>query len=127
MCGQVVAAAAFGNEGAQLYVFYGEFLGAYLAGEDSLDISTVDLALRAQCQNLASERPVIQTVFNVAINDVREIEPGTALFISPSAEVETRRILAKGANKACSFGFSLSRALPSCSRIRDVSQLRRGC
>ena len=52
---------------------------------------------------VASERPVIQTVFNVAINDVREIEPGTALFISPSAEVETRRILAKGANKACSF------------------------
>ena len=41
---------------------------------------------------VASERPVIQTVFNVAINDVREIEPGTALFISPSAEVETRRI-----------------------------------
>ena len=52
---------------------------------------------------VASERPVIQTVFNVARNDVREIEPGTALFISPSAEVETRRILAKGANKACSF------------------------
>ena len=52
---------------------------------------------------VASERPVIQTVFNVAINDVRELEPGTALFISPSAEVETRRILAKGANKACSF------------------------
>jgi len=52
---------------------------------------------------VASERPVIQTVFNVAINDVREIEPGTALFISPSAEVETRLILAKGANKACSF------------------------
>lgn len=52
---------------------------------------------------VVSERPVIQTVFNVAINDVREIEPGTALFISPSAEVETRRILAKGANKACSF------------------------
>ncbi len=52
---------------------------------------------------VASERPVIQTVCNVAINDVRETEPGTALFISPSAEVETRRILAKGANKACSF------------------------
>jgi amidophosphoribosyltransferase len=30
---------------------------------------------------VASERPVIQTVFNVAFEDVHEIDPGKALII----------------------------------------------
>ncbi len=30
---------------------------------------------------VASERPVIQTVFNVAIDDVKELEPAHALII----------------------------------------------
>jgi amidophosphoribosyltransferase len=31
---------------------------------------------------VASERPVIQTVFNVAFEDVHEIDPGKALIIA---------------------------------------------
>lgn len=52
---------------------------------------------------VASERPVIQTVFNVTIDRVHELEPGTALLISPDCRVENRRILPEGANRRCSF------------------------
>ncbi len=51
----------------------------------------------------ASERPVIQTVFNVPIEKVHELDPGTALLISDSGTVEKRRILPEGRDGRCSF------------------------
>ena len=38
---------------------------------------------------VASERPVIQTVFNVDINDVKEIERAHALIIKKDGDVST--------------------------------------
>lgn len=52
---------------------------------------------------LASERPVIQTVFNVTIDKVKELEPGCAMLINPEGNVEIRRILPEGENRRCSF------------------------
>lgn len=52
---------------------------------------------------VASERPVIQTVFNVPMDEVKELMPGTALLIGRQADVEVRRILPEMDNQRCSF------------------------
>ena len=52
---------------------------------------------------VASERPVIQTVFNVKINDVQELERGHALIIKKSGKTSIKKILEPRENKACSF------------------------
>jgi len=52
---------------------------------------------------VASERPVIQTVFNVPFEKVNEIEPGNALIIKKNGNVSMKEILAPTVKKACSF------------------------
>ena len=52
---------------------------------------------------VASERPVIQTVFNVNIKDVKEIDPGHALIIKRSGKVTMNKIIEPLAKKSCSF------------------------
>tara|TARA_R110001632_G_scaffold18712_4_gene57597 strand:+ start:2652 stop:4550 length:1899 start_codon:yes stop_codon:yes gene_type:complete len=52
---------------------------------------------------VASERPVIQTVFNVAIEDVQELERGHALIIKKSGETSIKQILEPREKKSCSF------------------------
>lgn len=51
----------------------------------------------------ASERPVIQTTFNVKAEDVKEIKPGHALIIKHQNTVEEIEILAPKEKKSCSF------------------------
>ncbi len=52
---------------------------------------------------VASERPVIQTVFNVAIEDVQELEHGNALIIKKNGDVSIEQIREQLPKKACSF------------------------
>ncbi len=52
---------------------------------------------------VASERPVIQTVFNVPFDSVQEIEPGNALIIKKNGTISLNQILAPTVKKACSF------------------------
>lgn len=52
---------------------------------------------------VASERPVIQTVFNVPIERVEELGPGCALLIDRHGTPEVKRILPEGPNRRCSF------------------------
>ena len=52
---------------------------------------------------VASERPVIQTVFNVPFEKVYEIEPGNALIIKKNGNVSMQEILPPTVKKACSF------------------------
>jgi amidophosphoribosyltransferase len=52
---------------------------------------------------VASERPVIQTVFNVPFESVQEIEPGNALIIKKNGTISLSQILAPTVKKACSF------------------------
>jgi amidophosphoribosyltransferase len=52
---------------------------------------------------LASERPVIQTVMNVNINGIKELQRGEALFISRTGTVKTSQILKPEPSSACSF------------------------
>ena len=52
---------------------------------------------------VASERPVIQTVFNVPFEKVQEIEPGNALIIKKNGTISMNEILPPTVKKACSF------------------------
>lgn len=52
---------------------------------------------------VASERAVIQTVFNVAFEDVVELEPGSALIIKKDNTVSVKEINTPTVKKACSF------------------------
>jgi len=52
---------------------------------------------------VASERPVIQTVFNVPFDEVKEIDPGSALIIKKNGSISMKEILAPTVKKACSF------------------------
>jgi amidophosphoribosyltransferase len=52
---------------------------------------------------VASERPVIQTVFNVAFDKVQELQPGNALIIKKNGTVTEEEIIVPLVKKACSF------------------------
>jgi amidophosphoribosyltransferase len=52
---------------------------------------------------VASERPVIQTVFNVPFESVQEIDPGNALIIKKGGAISMEQILTPTEKKACSF------------------------
>tara|TARA_B100001059_G_scaffold64123_2_gene60155 strand:+ start:12177 stop:14075 length:1899 start_codon:yes stop_codon:yes gene_type:complete len=52
---------------------------------------------------VASERPVIQTVFNVDYGSVCELPPGSAIITKKSGEVSIDQILEPVERKACSF------------------------
>ncbi|QKX04617.1 amidophosphoribosyltransferase [Aquimarina sp. TRL1] len=52
---------------------------------------------------VASERPVIQTVFNVPFEKVIELDPGKAIIIKKSGETSIKKIIEPRERKACSF------------------------
>ncbi len=52
---------------------------------------------------VASERPVISTVFNVPSESVSELDPGQAIIVSKRGDVSFKRILTQGDNRRCSF------------------------
>ena len=52
---------------------------------------------------VASERPVIQTVFNADIKEVRELKPGFAAIIKKDGTFTEREIIEPLERKACSF------------------------
>ena len=52
---------------------------------------------------VASERPVIQTVFNVKYQDVKELDPGCAIITKKSGKTAIKKILNPLERKACSF------------------------
>ena len=52
---------------------------------------------------VASERPVIQTVFNVPFESVKELTPGNAIIIKKGGDVSVEEIIPALPKKACSF------------------------
>ena len=52
---------------------------------------------------VASERPAIQTTFNVPFESVKELDPGHALIIKKNGKVSTPEILTPLERKSCSF------------------------
>jgi amidophosphoribosyltransferase len=52
---------------------------------------------------VASERPVIQTAFNVSYDQVQELKPGNALIIKKNGQTTSEEIIPSKEFKACSF------------------------
>ena len=52
---------------------------------------------------LASERPVLQTTFELECEDVKELQPGMALMVKRNGECSIERILEPRGDAACSF------------------------
>ena len=52
---------------------------------------------------VASERPVIQTVFNVNFEDVKELDPGKSIIIKKSGNFSIEEVLLPTEKKSCSF------------------------
>ena len=85
---------------------------------------------------LASERPVIQTTFDLQADDIRELQPGEALIVHKNGEMKLEQILGDGVAEANSsfFTFHSSLKYSACSfeRIyfsrgsdRDIYQERK--
>lgn len=52
---------------------------------------------------VASERPVMQTTFDLECDDVNELEPGCALIVNKNCETSVERILEQKGDYKCSF------------------------
>ena len=52
---------------------------------------------------LASERPVLQTTFDLNAGDVQELQPGQALIVNSHGAMKLEQIIAQRASSACSF------------------------
>jgi len=70
---------------------------------------------------VASERPVIQTTFDLQADDIRELRRGEALIVTRQGEVKLERIQQARENCACSF----ERIYFSRGSDRDIYQERK--
>jgi len=52
---------------------------------------------------VASERPVLQTTFDLQIRDVHELKPGQALIVNSRGQVDFKQIIEPKPYSACSF------------------------
>ncbi len=52
---------------------------------------------------LASERPVLQTTFDLECGDINELEPGCALIVKRNGDCSVKRILEQRGDCKCSF------------------------
>ncbi len=52
---------------------------------------------------VASERPVIQTVMNISVDEISEVKPGYALIVKKNGEVSHDEIRIPQTRKSCSF------------------------
>ncbi len=73
---------------------------------------------------LASERPVLQTTFNLAAEDVQELAPGSALIVRRNGSISFPSILqAKSPSRACSFERIYFSRGNDCDIYRERKQL----
>lgn len=52
---------------------------------------------------LASERPVLQTTFDLECDDINELEPGCALIVKRNGQTSVEKILSQRSDSKCSF------------------------
>ena len=52
---------------------------------------------------LASERPVLQTTFDLGCDDIKELQPGMALMVTRNGLISVERIMEQRGDSACSF------------------------
>ena len=52
---------------------------------------------------VASERPAIQTAFNLNIDEIKELNPGNAIVVKSNGAVKIKSVIKQKENKSCSF------------------------
>jgi len=52
---------------------------------------------------VASERPVIQTAFNLKVEEIKELDPGHAFIVKKEGNISIEEIRKPGEKKSCSF------------------------
>jgi amidophosphoribosyltransferase len=52
---------------------------------------------------IASERPAIQTAFNLNIEEIKELTPGNAIVVKSNGAVKIKSVIKQKENKSCSF------------------------
>ena len=52
---------------------------------------------------VASERPVIQTVFNIPFDKIKEVPPGNVIVVKKSGDIFIKQVFVPTEKKACSF------------------------
>ena len=52
---------------------------------------------------VASERPAIQTAFNLRLDQIKELNPGNAIVIKSSGKIKIKSVIKKDEDKSCSF------------------------
>ncbi len=52
---------------------------------------------------IASERPVLQTTFDLSAEQIKEIEPGQAIIVNQAGQIQLQQIVPAGEHAACSF------------------------
>ena len=52
---------------------------------------------------VASERPAIQTAFNLNIDEIKELTPGNAIVVKSNGVVKIKSVIKQKENKSCSF------------------------
>lgn len=70
---------------------------------------------------VTSERPVLQTTFDLECGDIMELNPGEAIIVNKNGEFNIERILEQRGDKACSF----ERIYFSRGSDRDIYKERR--
>ena len=70
---------------------------------------------------VASERPVIQTTFDLQADEIRELRPGQSLIVTKKGEIQLEQIQMAKSNSACSF----ERIYFSRGSDRDIYQERK--
>ena len=78
--------------------------GEFFAMRDPWGIRPAFYCQSDEVVALASERPVLQTTFNLSAEDVQELAPGSALIVRRNGNISIPSILAaRLPSKACSF------------------------
>ena len=77
--------------------------GEMCAMRDPWGIRPAFFYMNDEFMALASERPVLQTTFDLACEDVKELMPGQAIIVNKRGDASLHQILEPKENSACSF------------------------
>lgn len=77
--------------------------GEMFAMRDPWGIRPAFFHLDEEVMALASERPVLQTTFDLRAEDIVELQPGEAIFVNRAGEVRRKQIIEQKGDSKCSF------------------------
>ncbi|MBQ0074743.1 MAG: amidophosphoribosyltransferase [Prevotella sp.] len=77
--------------------------GEMFAMRDPWGIRPAFFHLNDEVMALASERPVLQTTFDVQVEDITELQPGEAIFVNRAGKVRRKQIIKQKGDSKCSF------------------------